>query len=927
MGTNNLANLSSNAQMKQVREIFVHPNYVQGSFDHDIALLKTDPFTISDYVRPVCAPTMDMDSLFDNGTLCTTAGFGATTGNDHIQPFLNEVEVPVVEQEKCRDLYSTFPEYPVTDNMICLGYIEGGKGVCTGDGPSVSKVNDKYYMVGIPSWYAGCAQPGFPAVYTRMTAFEDWLEPIYEDRDPTRKDLECGRQVAPMEPGLRVVGGQPAQMGEWPWQAAIYVNNVFQCGASLLTPDWIVTSALCTPFLNDVSVYLIRMGILDLLKVHDNEQRVSVSAVYIHPNYTKPGNDWDIALLKLSSPFTITDYVRTICVPPSDMDDLYETGRNHTITGWGHTTEGESEYPPLRQVEVPVYDQDLCREAYAPEPVTENMFCAGYPEGGRDSCSGDGGGPVVTKAGEQWFLTGVVSWGNGCARPGYPGVNTRVSAFADWMEPIFTGGEPETRPSECSYNEFQCEDGWCVDYSRKCNDVRDEGCFYDTDEEFCDGHTIYFDPFFSRILDESSIIETFQTDSIDRCAQLCLNTTQYTCQAFNYKNHTCNIAGRDYKVVDSTDMDTTHFEMEKFPAPGTTITSLMGRLATPRWLPNSPPVTATDGLYIWILKPDITKANTISFQFSQIVHGDPATECQNPKTESFLVVRSGEEFDAPIVMQFCLNQVPETFEVRSPVVRLEFYSANADKYGFVANYNGYWYCDQNLDTAPGTISTPNYPEHYHNNAKCTTIITAPEGHSVVLTMIDFQLEYDDFLCLGDFDTLSVYNYDKNELIGVYCGTDIPDEFVSDGRSLSLYFKTDSTVTAKGYQASYYFQSKTGETTTPDRLTSTVKSTSAPSTMDPIRKELEQAEQRANSFMIATYALLGVLLPAIIVGTILVAYYSRRRRSDDKQENSTEGFYHQNSNNGNASTYMNATYTSEGVVTTPVPVNNNESGVL
>ena len=94
------------------------------------------------------------------------------------------------------------------------------------------------------------------------------------------------------------------------------------------------------PFLNDPFVYLIRMGILDLTKISDHEQRQRVSAVYLHPNYSLPGNDWDIALLKLSRAFTITDYVRTICVPDANMDDLYEAGRNVTITGWGHTSEG-----------------------------------------------------------------------------------------------------------------------------------------------------------------------------------------------------------------------------------------------------------------------------------------------------------------------------------------------------------------------------------------------------------------------------------------------------------------------------------------------------------------------------------------------------------------------------------------------------------
>ena len=81
MGTNNLVNLSSNVQMKQVKEMFVYPSYIQGEFDYDIALLKTELFATTDYVRSVCVPSLAMDPIFSNGTICTIAGFGVTKEN------------------------------------------------------------------------------------------------------------------------------------------------------------------------------------------------------------------------------------------------------------------------------------------------------------------------------------------------------------------------------------------------------------------------------------------------------------------------------------------------------------------------------------------------------------------------------------------------------------------------------------------------------------------------------------------------------------------------------------------------------------------------------------------------------------------------------------------------------------------------------
>ena len=101
-----------------------------------------------------------------------------------------------------------------------------------------------------------------------------------------------------------------------------------------------------------------------------------------------------------------------------------------------------------------------------------------------------------------------------------------------------------------------------------------------------------------------------------------------------------------------------------------------------------------------------------------------------------------------------------------------------------------------------------YPQNYHNNARCETVITAPEGYNVVLKIDDFLLENDEISCPGNYDTLSIYHdsHDEQNLIGVYCGTEIPEQFISDGRTLYLHFKSDSTVTSKGFHASYYFLS-------------------------------------------------------------------------------------------------------------------------
>lgn len=86
----------------------------------------------------------------------------------------------------------------------------------------------------------------------------------------------------------------------------------------------------------------------------------------------------------------------------------------------------------LRKVDVPIVSREECAVQYEDHvsDVTDNMICAGYKKGGKDACVGDSGGPQVDSTG---VLVGLVSWGNMCALPGYPGVYTRVGNYIEWI--------------------------------------------------------------------------------------------------------------------------------------------------------------------------------------------------------------------------------------------------------------------------------------------------------------------------------------------------------------------------------------------------------------------------------------------------------------------------------------------------------------
>jgi len=90
----------------------------------------------------------------------------------------------------------------------------------------------------------------------------------------------------------------------------------------------------------------------------------------------------------------------------------------------------------LRQVIVPIIPLDECREIDFRYKfhLTDNMMCAGYDEGGKDSCKGDSGGPLVCKQGDKWLQHGVVSFSFGCAEQHQPGVYSNVVKFIPWIE-------------------------------------------------------------------------------------------------------------------------------------------------------------------------------------------------------------------------------------------------------------------------------------------------------------------------------------------------------------------------------------------------------------------------------------------------------------------------------------------------------------
>ena len=239
------------------------------------------------------------------------------------------------------------------------------------------------------------------------------------------------------------------------------------CGGTLVAPRVVISAAHCGKF-DGQFVYVANY---QDLTTTGGSQRVRVAETILHPGYSDDSNDDDYSVILLEEAVTIdTDITITV---NDDFSQPFD-GQPVSVIGFGNLGEVGANYPEfLQDVEVEAIGIERCNAPQSYDDFVDDatMLCAGTNktsdferrlcfrdsksaliltlfillcltritgvlEGGKDACDGDSGGPLVIRNGNEHTLVGVVAFGDGCARPNFPTVYARVSAYYDWTKGI-----------------------------------------------------------------------------------------------------------------------------------------------------------------------------------------------------------------------------------------------------------------------------------------------------------------------------------------------------------------------------------------------------------------------------------------------------------------------------------------------------------
>nr|CAD7410269.1 unnamed protein product [Timema poppensis] len=271
----------------------------------------------------------------------------------------------------------------------------------------------------------------------------------------------------------KIVNGQQANRGQFPHQAALYLDKRSFCGGSLISSEWVLTAAHCTQglcssefqgFCSSAETATVRLGSQNLRADEEGRKSFTSRQFLVHEDYNDTTLNNDISLIKLPTSVPPSPFIFPVNLPsPSEVNMTFEN-RTALVSGWGRTLDNATSISDeLNFVNLTILTNSECSESYVPGVVISSTVCARGTEQ-RSTCRGDSGGPLVVNRAtnytqgdrsSNYTQIGVVSFvaRSGCAR-GAPSGYVRVTSFLDWLA-TNTGRPERSLPSKANKPNFR----------------------------------------------------------------------------------------------------------------------------------------------------------------------------------------------------------------------------------------------------------------------------------------------------------------------------------------------------------------------------------------------------------------------------------------------------------------------------------------
>ncbi|KAJ9597886.1 hypothetical protein L9F63_011252, partial [Diploptera punctata] len=377
----------------------IHPKYNRGTHDFDLAVIKVKiAFAYGKEMQPV--------------PLAMRAAQ------------LQKLELPIVGHDLCKQAYTG----DLTENMLCAG-ISGNQGTCFADSGGPLVVNGA--LVGVVSFGPDSCYEPKPNVFADVPAMLDFVLQNQQKINMSLALHSYSNNIffnifmrcvgASNNHTARIVGGQNANIEEFPYQLSFEKNGEHNCGASVIANYFAISAAHCV---HNARVDELRFRSGATFSGHGGYLH-PVDYYKIHPKYNV--QNFDLSVIKVKIPFAYGKEIQPIPLANKNPP----VGAVGVVTGYGLiNVDGPVQAVQLQQLQISIVSTELCQQAYATN-ITENMICAGI-SGDEGTCYGDSGGPFVVNG----ALVGLVSFGQpDCDKP-VAGVFADVPAMLDFVKEV-----------------------------------------------------------------------------------------------------------------------------------------------------------------------------------------------------------------------------------------------------------------------------------------------------------------------------------------------------------------------------------------------------------------------------------------------------------------------------------------------------------